>query len=35
MRASLDDTFSDFGQMRQRMARTWQQTLGPPRPSTR
>jgi hypothetical protein len=35
MRASLDDTFSDFDQMRRRMARTWQQALGPPRPSIR
>ena len=30
MRASLDDIFSDFDQIRQRMARTWQQALGPP-----
>lgn len=35
MRASLDDIFSDFEQMRQRMVRTWQQVLGPPRPSIR
>ena len=30
MRASLDDIFSDFEQIRQRMTRTWQQALGPP-----
>jgi HSP20 family protein len=30
MRASLDDIFSDFEQIRQRMSRTWHQALGPP-----
>ena len=30
MRASLDDIFSDFEQVRQRMTRTWQQALGRP-----
>jgi len=30
MRASLDDIFSDFEQIRQRMTRTWQQALGRP-----
>jgi len=30
MRASLDDIFSDFEQIRQRMTHTWQQGLGPP-----
>jgi HSP20 family protein len=30
MRASLDDIFSDFEQIRRRMAHTWQQGLGPP-----
>ena len=30
MRASLDDIFSDFEQIRHRMTRTWQQALGQP-----
>jgi len=30
MRASLDDIFSDFEQIRQRMTPAWQQALGPP-----
>jgi HSP20 family protein len=30
MRASLHDIFSDFEQIRQRMAHTWRQGLGPP-----
>lgn len=30
MRASLDDIFSDFEQIRQRITRTWQQALGRP-----
>jgi HSP20 family protein len=30
MRASLDDIFSDFEQIRRRMAHTWHQGLGPP-----
>jgi len=30
MRASLDDIFSDFEQIRQHMTRTWHQTLGQP-----
>src|SRR4030066_2282982 len=30
MRASLDDIFSDFDQIRQRMTHTWHQGLGPP-----
>lgn len=30
MRASLDDIFSDFERIRQRMTHTWQKELGPP-----
>lgn len=30
MRASLDDIFSDFDQMRYRITRAWQQGVGPP-----